>query len=466
MGAYTNPRAIIDTQTPQMWQNVQNQISGAVGKTMDRKRIQDALDKKKRDDLSIAGGKARDAQTLDMHKRVNNIATVKGVNVQEKFVPIVKEAGEVAHRIGMNAGGDNTDDIARLAVLDASVNSFVTMQANAQTLLQMDPGFWDMDGKPGGLDPNTIGDIRSTVQIFNERRDGSIEMPFVDGEFRYVIKDGEDKVVFSASAAEMSSLSDGGKHIIPVIPNMVPQGDNVNVAVGAILMKEDANGVGVPEPNPDFYKEEIIDDRDEKNKVHIRYRPFNRKKFISLGGEQVKAVAASMASDPNSLESYYNSVLKKGKKDDIVIEDFYTDGEANGEVWDNFMTTFKDEYLEHHMDSMKQRYVVSEDVIKESTTKVTTIKARMADKSNKKPIVSADGKYRLVWRTFDKGKPNQSFGWKLHHNTATAEGVDGVETYADPVKFRKWMYADGEREDVAEKKNSSDSADRAILGVE
>lgn len=308
--SYENPRAVIDTQSAQSLQQLQNTIAGTfAGVAKSYKEDQ----KEKRDKLNanakrIDGIRAKNQEYEDnIRNRMNEFGAENPSLNTEAWLDAIDRINEIKNTIDL--GNEKPEVVARLRQELSAISALPTL---GRTLLtDMSEGVIGLKelientGKEGGLDrygnPNIVEDLKTWENTTKGSRKQVAEKDGNGGWRVYLDINGR-----RYTREQLANVQSNDSGIVSVVPN---QSDNF--AVYSNLVREIDPKTKKPIFKPEVLGEIKTETRiDEKgNKFLVEVQKVNKDVAKNLAKSQIQAGIAGMSQSEKAV--YWNNILAK-----------------------------------------------------------------------------------------------------------------------------------------------------------
>jgi len=257
MGAYSNPQEVVDTQTGQHFQNLQNTISQTVAGVAssykaeaERRKKEDEENKKKLDAIVFKAEK----ESLAMYSDVGKLSQAKpGVNFKEALNPFVEETSKLNIALDTGASIDRQGDLQKIAEYRGTVDY---LQGDIANISADAEGFYDKvqkRGRMGGLatdlDLNKADDVEGYLGLINKiDAKTSIKTDLQKPSERAWVVNINGKAPVTFDGATIQRIHDNNSELFTIIPDTT---DNMlkliqDSGVYSIEMKQNSKGESTP----------------------------------------------------------------------------------------------------------------------------------------------------------------------------------------------------------------------------
>jgi hypothetical protein len=366
MGAYSNPQEVIDTQTGQHFQNLQNTITQTIAgvassyKTeAERKKKELEANKKE----LLANQLNVDEANLKLYSEIDKAsAGKKGVDFHSTFDPFIKEYGELNMSLQTGSAIDRSKTLQRMAKIRSSITGaqedIATIASYGESFDKNSANIGNMGGLSASNDPKMVmayqvlsGKAKGTTSLKVDPNDPSIRTWVVKGN----INGKEFEQVIDGNQLKDANQQGGGPFVY--IPNTMDAMDQNKLNSGAYIVdtKQDAKGnttrsLGLI--NDAYLGKEILVDSPEKitgRTVKQVYREVDKAKIKPLLAIEANKQSAGLLADVRSASAWYNEVYAKGKNDFCTPLDLST---SEGKQ------RFQDAYLQYIVDTIPDKQAV------------------------------------------------------------------------------------------------------------
>ena len=252
MGAYSNPQAIIDTQSGEHIRNLQSNIAGSFSNFAQsyankqeaiKKKLEE--NKKKLDDIN----RETEEYSFALRTNVSKISNADDkLNVAETFEPLIQEAVKLKSGLLNNSitGNDRQVAMQRLSDINNSVSSSFTTSLGdiASYAEDVDNLLMKPIGDPGGLaqdmDPSDVKALR----IMQGKLGGTKKAVYKDGNpnnLVWEVYDGNGALVKEYSASQLKKMSNLGTEFIKVVPDRTENNERLKSAKPDVFELEATN---------------------------------------------------------------------------------------------------------------------------------------------------------------------------------------------------------------------------------
>jgi hypothetical protein len=400
--SYENPRAIIDTQSAQGLQQLQNTIAGTfAGVAKNYKADQ----KEKRDKLNanakrIDGIKARNQEYEDnIRNRMNEFGAENPSLNNEAWLGAIDRINEIKNTIDL--GNEKPEVVARLRQELSTISALPTLGRTLLTDMSEGviglSGLIENTGKEGGLDrygnPDIVEDLKTWENTAKGSRKQVVE---ADGNGGWRVS--LDINGRRYTKEQLANVKNNDSGMVSIVPD---QSDNF--AVYSDLVRDID-----PKTKKPKFKEGVLGDIDSEirtdkngNKFLVKFRKVNVEEAKGLAKIQIDAGIAGMSLSERAV--YWNNILAKKT--------------ANNELEGDVMTaeSFKDE---------------------EMVTKFNKAYTDKWFKANIGEEVIIDSEKIKV------DKPNQSEITLERNRKKYEDGVAVIDAYEDDLSFNRYSTND------------------------
>jgi hypothetical protein len=366
MGAYSNPQEVVDTQTGQYFQNLQNTISQTVanvGQSYAAKQAQlkKELEANKRE--LLANQLNVDEANLKLYSEIDKAsAGKKGVDFHYTFDPFVKEYGELNMSLQTGASIDRSKTLQRMAQIRSSITSaqedIATIGSYGESFEKNSANIGNMGGLSASNDPKMVmayqvlaGKAKGDTSLKVDPNNPSIRTWTVKGN----INGKEFEQVIDGNQLKDANQQGGGPFVY--IPNTMDAMDQNKLNSGAYIVdtKQDAKGnttrsLGLI--NDAYLGKEVLVDSPERitgRTIKQVYREVDKAKIKPLLAIDANKQSAGLLADVRSASAWYNEVYAKGKNDFLTPLDLATqEGKQK----------FQDAYLQYIVDTIPDKQAV------------------------------------------------------------------------------------------------------------
>ena len=366
MGAYSNPQEVLDTQTAQHFQNLQNTITQniagvATSYAAKQAQLKKELEANKKE--LLANQLNVDEGNLKLYAEIDKASAGKqGVDFHTTFDPFVKEYGELNMSLQTGAAQDRSKTLQRMAQIRSSITGaqedIATIGSYGASFDKNSSNIGNMGGLSASNDPKMVmayqvlsGKAKGTTSLKVDPSNPSIRTWVVKGNIG-----GQDfEQVIDGNQLKDANQQGGGPFVY--IPNTMDAMDQNKLNSGAYIVdtKQDAKGnttrsLGLI--NESYLGKEILVDSPERitgKTVKQVYRQVDKEKIKPLLAIEANKQAAGLLSDVRSASAWYNEVYAKGKNDFCTPLDLST---SEGKQ------RFQDAYLQYMVDTIPDKQAV------------------------------------------------------------------------------------------------------------
>jgi len=330
MGAYSNPQEVVDTQTGQHFQNLQNTISQTVAGVAssykaeaERGKKEDEENKKKLDAIVFKAEK----ESLAMYNDVGKLSQAKpGVNFKEALNPFVEETSKLNIALDTGASIDRQGDLQKIAEYRGTVDY---LQGDIANISADAEGFYDKvkkRGRMGGLatdlDLNKADDVEGYLGLINKidaktSIKTNLQKP---SERTWLVKIGDKEIPFDG--ATIQKIHDNNSELFTIIPDTT---DNMLKLVqdsGVYDIKMEQNSKGESIPTIGYIKPEYLGPIErEPSKSTVPGKQVNQlKQKVKIDEIKAKIFPAAkvqadgILSNPREAQAWYNDIAVNALK--------------------------------------------------------------------------------------------------------------------------------------------------------
>jgi hypothetical protein len=252
MGAYSNPQAIIDTQSGEYIRDLQSNIAGSFSNFAQsyankqeaiKKKLEE--NKKKLDDIN----RETEEYSFALRTNVSKISNADDkLNLAETFEPLIQEAVKLKSGLLNNSitGNDRQVAMQRLSDINNSVSSsFTTSLGDISSYAEdVDNLLMKPIGDPGGLaqdmDPSDVKALR----IMQGKLGGTKKAVYKDGNpnnLVWEVYDGNGALVKEYAASQLKKMSNLGTEFIKVVPDRTESNERLKSAKPDVFELEAVN---------------------------------------------------------------------------------------------------------------------------------------------------------------------------------------------------------------------------------
>jgi hypothetical protein len=366
MGAYSSPQEVVDTQTGQYFQNLQNTISQTVanvGQSYAAKQAQLKKELEANKKELLANQLNVDEANLKLYSEIDKASAGKqNVDFHTPLDPLVKEYGELNMSLQTGAAIDRSKTLQRMAKIRSSIpsaqNDIATIASLGESFDKNSANIGNMGGLSASNDPTMVmamkvltGKAKGTTSFEVNKEDPNIRTWVVKGEV------GGKPFTQKIDGNQLNSMNEQGGGPFVYIPNIIDAVDQNKLNSGAYIVdtKQDAKGnttrtLGLI--NESYLGKEVLVDSPERitgRTVKQVYREVDKTKIKPLLAIDANKQSAGLLADPRSASSLYNEVFAKGKNVFLTPSDLVTpEGKQK----------FQDAYLQYIVDTIPDKQAV------------------------------------------------------------------------------------------------------------
>lgn len=252
MGAYSNPQAIIDTETGQHFENLQRSITEAfsgiassyVNKQNEIKKKLEA-NKKRLDEIN----NETEEYAFSLRTNVSKLSAKDDkLNISETFEPLIQEAVRLKSGLLNNTitGNDRQIAMQKLAEINNSVSgdfskSLGDIAAYAEDVDQL---LLKPIGSPGGLAEDMNPDDIRALRIMQGKLGGTKKATYKNGnpsELVWEVYDDKGALVREYAASKLKKINDLGTEFIKMVPDRSANNESLKSAKPDIFELESTN---------------------------------------------------------------------------------------------------------------------------------------------------------------------------------------------------------------------------------
>ena len=344
--SYENPRAVIDTQSAQGLQQLQNTIAGTFAGVA---KSYKADQKEKRDKLNanakrIDGIKAKNQEYEDnIRNKMNEFGAENPSLNNEAWLGAIDRINEIKNTIDL--GNEKPEVVARLRQELSTISALPTLGRTLLTDMSEGviglSGLIENTGKEGGLDrygnPDIVEDLKTWENTTKGSRKQVIE---ADGNGGWRVS--LDINGRRYTKEQLANVKNNDSGMVSIVPD---QSDNFAV-YSDLVRKID------PNTNKPKFEEGVLGDIDSEirkdedgNKFLVRFRKVNVKDAKGLAKTQIDAGIAGMSASEKAV--YWNNILAKKTANNKLDGDVMTaESFKNEEVVKNFNTEYTNKWFE------------------------------------------------------------------------------------------------------------------------
>ena len=415
--SYENPRAVIDTQSAQGLQQLQNTIAGTFAGVA---KSYKADQKEKRDKLNanakrIDGIKAKNQEYEDnIRNKMNEFGAENPSLNNEAWLGAIDRINEIKNTIDL--GNEKPEVVARLRQELSTISALPTLGRTLLTDMSEGviglSGLIENTGDEGGLDrygnPDIVEDLKTWENTTKGSRKQVIE---ADGNGGWRVSlDINGRRYTKEQLANVQSNDSG---IVSIVPN---QSDNF--AVYSNLVREIDPNTKKPVFKPGVLGEKQTEPRTDKNgnKFLVEFQKVDIDVAKDLAKSQIEAGIAGMSQSEKAV--YWNNILAEKTannelKGDVMTAESFEDPEM--------LKTFNKAYTEKWFKAN-----IGEEVII-SSEKIKVDKPTESEINRQAKIDSALKSYNTAKSILSKGTDDLNFG-KSGQNYESQ--YDDISSYA------------------------------------
>ena len=415
--SYENPRAVIDTQSAQGLQQLQNTIAGTFAGVA---KSYKADQKEKRDKLNanakrIDGIKDKNQDYEDnIRNKMNEFGAENPSLNNEAWLGAIDRINEIKNTIDL--GNEKPEVVARLRQELSTISALPTLGKTLLTDMSEGviglSGLIENTGKEGGLDRYGNPDIVEDLETWENTAKGSrkqVAEADGNGGWRVYLEINGRRY----TKEQLANVKNNDSGMVSTVPD---QSDNF--AVYSDLVRDID-----PKTKKPKFKEGVLEDIDsdirkdkDGNKFRVRFRKVNVEKAKGLAKIQIDAGIAGMSASEKAV--YWNNILAKKTANNKLDGDVMTAESFKDEkMVKNFNTAYTNKWFEAN---------VGEEVIIDSE-KIKVDKPTQSEINRQAKIDSALKRYNTAKSILSKGTDDLNFG-KSGQNYESQ--YDDISSYA------------------------------------
>ncbi len=251
MGAYSNPQAIIDTQSGEYIRNLQATTAEVFSNfAQSYANKQEVIKKKLEENKKRLDGinNEVDQSTYSLRTDVSKLTGNDGkMNVAETFEPLILEAGRLQLGLLNNSitGNDRQIAMQKIADIKNAVGSFTKSLGDMSAYAgEVDAASLKPIGTPGGLAEDQNPDDIKAVRIMQGKLAGTKKSIFKDTDpnnLVWQIYDDKETLVREYSASQLEKMSNLGLEFIKIVPDRTENNERLKSAKPDVFELEATN---------------------------------------------------------------------------------------------------------------------------------------------------------------------------------------------------------------------------------
>jgi hypothetical protein len=252
MGAYSNPQAIIDTQSGEYIRDLQRNIAGSFSNfAQSYVNKQEAIKKKLEENKKKLDDINRETEEYSFALRTN-ISKLSGqddsLNISETFEPLIQEAVKLKSGLLNNTitGNDRQLAMQKLADINNTVsNSFSKSLGDIAVYAKdIDDLLLKPIGTPGGLAEDMNPEDVKALRIMQGKLGGTKKAVYKNAnpkDLVWEIYDDKGNLVREYAAAKLQKIGDLGSEFVKMVPDRTANNESLKSAKPDIFELESTN---------------------------------------------------------------------------------------------------------------------------------------------------------------------------------------------------------------------------------
>jgi hypothetical protein len=368
MGAYSNPQEVVDTQTGQYFQNLQNTISQTVAgvataykaeSERKKKEIKENADKLQASKISVEKTKS------EMYSDMNKLKQYRpGVDFNKALNPFVTAYGDISNKLDMGTSEDRQGDLKLQTDYRGMIgnvqDSLATIASNSENFMTK----YNNSGQEGGYsqDPN-INTLENTYGMLGmmQKLPGKVDLETDINKgtgFKFNVEVVVDGVKYTPGfgGAQLKGLNDDGAELFTTIPKTTDDILKLMKDSGIYNLKKGLDKKGdatseIQDINEAFLLKDVQKTKAKSSKSGTTVYELSRSLNLPAIEQKITSICdpnvAKLLVDPKAAAAWYNEVGDKalgGVNDYMNYTELLTDeGKAR----------FKKMYVDYTMLSLR-----------------------------------------------------------------------------------------------------------------